>query len=153
MQAPSERHFIHGSIFLLANKLQKVGDRLTEEITTKQWFLLLVVAGMGDGAPAISAVADFMGTSRQNTAKMLQTLQREGYVGLAPHPEDRRSTTVRLTTKGRRVLDKVSAVGEGEIQRLFKGISDEQVACAVTVLRALSENLQQMERELDDEEG
>lgn len=147
MEAPSERHFIHGSIFLLANKLQAAGDRVTGEITMRQWFLLLVVAGMGSASPTISLVADFMGTSRQNTAKMLQALQKIGYVELGDCAKDKRSTTVRLTPKAQKTLGEVSAVGEGQIGKLFAGVSDEEVACTAGVLRKMFENLQKMEEE------
>lgn len=150
MKAPSERHFIHGGTFVLANRLQQVGDRLTGDITTKQWFLLVAINTSESQPPNITDLARDLGASRQNTAKMLAALARKGYVALTPDPGDQRSHTVRLTGRAGEKMRQVSDIGEGFIARLFAGVSDEEVAAGAGLMRKLFANLGQMEQATDD---
>ena len=36
--------YIYGGIFTLSNKLQLLGDKFDSNISTKQWFLIAVIA-------------------------------------------------------------------------------------------------------------
>ena len=145
LHIPSDKHFIHGSIFMLANRLQTIGDRISGEITSKQWFLLMMIGNLPDD-PAISRVAQTVGSSRQNTAKMLGQLEKKGCVVLQTDPQDHRSRTVRLTEKSRDLLAQYSRVGARFIDEMFEGVSDEQISCTKQVILQLFDNMEAMEQ-------
>ena len=42
MEIPA-REYLFGSIFLLSNKLQALGDGYLKEVTLKQWLLLIMI--------------------------------------------------------------------------------------------------------------
>ena len=144
MKAPSDKHFIHGSIFWLSNKLQVAGDKQIEGLTTKQWFLLLFVDGIEGEMPTITEIAKEMNTSRQNTAKLLEQLRKKGFVKIVGNPYDWRSQGVVVTEEGRVSLGKVSAIGESFIEQLFIGVSEEDITSVVRVFKQLYKNLDQI---------
>lgn len=151
MRAPSDKHFIHGSVFLLANRLQALGDRVTREMTSKQWFVLLAVAQL-QGQPQISQVAQEVGSSRQNTTKLLEQLAQKGYVRLVESPTDHRSRLVHLTKKAARRMAVISDEGGRFVQRLFVGIPDKEIAVTVQVLKQVFANIEAMESENESSE-
>lgn len=145
MRAPSDRHYIHGAIHLLANRIQAMGDKITNAISIKQWYVLLSASQMQ--SPSIVDIARDVGTSRQNTAKLLEQLAQKGFVNLGPCENDRRSRTVQLTPFARQEMPKIAKQGGVFVQRLLYGISDANVATARKVMEAIFVNLQEMETE------
>ena len=67
------RKFIFASLFLLANKLQTVGDRWDETITFKQWLLLIIIQ-FKESYPTLTETAELIGTSRQNIKQLVLKL-------------------------------------------------------------------------------
>ena len=63
MESPAREYWC-GSIFLLANRLQTLGDGYLEEVTRKQWLLLIMIHVMDRDQPSVTEVADFMGGTR-----------------------------------------------------------------------------------------
>ncbi len=148
MQAPSDKHFVHASIFLLSNKLQLVGDKITQDITTKQWFVLLMVDGMEEKQPSITQIAKRLGSTRQNIKQLLNPLERNGYVFLSTLQDDRRSQGVTLTSKGQRYLQEINRKGEAFIQRLYRGIGHGELHITVGVIQQLFANLADIQEEM-----
>jgi DNA-binding MarR family transcriptional regulator len=75
------KYLLFGGTFILANKLQFVGDKMVNVLTTKQWFLLLNILELSkEELPTVTSLASVMDTSRQNIAKMLEGLEKEGLV-------------------------------------------------------------------------
>lgn len=91
--------YLFGSIFLLSNKLQALGDSYLQEITVKQWFMLVMIHHMGKEPPSITEIAAFIGSTRQNVRKMLEALSVKGYVKLTVNPHDKRNLSVSLSEK------------------------------------------------------
>lgn len=145
MKAPSEKHFIHGGIFVLANRLQLVGDMFTGDITTKQWFMLVAVATSDIPQPAITDIAKDLGCSRQNVSRMLSTLVAKGYLVHEPSKEDARKQCIRLTAKAAEKMAEISAMGQRFIERLFEGVEDAQVLEGVRLIEQLNNNLLRIE--------
>lgn len=132
---------LYGSIFLLANRLQNLGDRLDREVPIKQWFLLAMVNEMEKDRPTMTEVAQFAGGTRQNTTRMLQALEQKGLVELVSGAEDRASVRVSLTEKSRKYLDKSHQSGNEMLARLFAGISEESLDAAMSVVSQMFKNI------------
>ncbi|MEG0217871.1 MAG: helix-turn-helix domain-containing protein, partial [Raoultibacter sp.] len=84
MNIPENKQYVlFGGVFVLANKLQVVADKRVQWLSTKQWFLLRNLNDLpADPPPTITTLAKETDTSRQNISKMLEVLQRQGYVEL-----------------------------------------------------------------------
>jgi DNA-binding MarR family transcriptional regulator len=145
----NNQSILFGGTFLLANKLQWVADRTVPGISSKQWFLLLTLSEMpAEPTPNMASLAHELDTSRQNVAKMLEALERQGHVALADNPADRRSRTVALTAQGRQTLGLMSGQSRDFFRRLFCGIGEEECAAAARVTVKMIENLLKMQADI-----
>ena len=137
----SEMQFIFGSVFLLANKLQIAGDKITEELTTKQWFLLVMISKMDKELPSMTDIANFTGSTRQNITKMLLILEKKGYITISTLPEDKKSMRVTLTEKCGEHFASKEKSGNELLEKIFAGISLDKLRSVSEVFMAMFENL------------
>lgn len=143
MEIPA-REYLFGSVFLLANKLQALGDGYLEEITLKQWLLLIMIHVMEKDQPSVTEVADVMGSTRQNARKMLEVLEGKGFVALCANPLDRRTLSVALTPKAEQFFAHFQSKGDAFLDRLFDGIPPEDLEATRRTVEALFENMERM---------
>jgi len=146
MEIPA-REYLFGSIFLLANRLQTLGDGYLEEVTLKQWLLLIMIHVMDREHPSVTEAADFMGSTRQNVRKMLEVLEGKGFVELLANPLDRRTLSVALTPKTEQFFARFQAKGDAFLDQLFAGIPPEELAVTCRTVEALFENMERMGEE------
>lgn len=146
MEIPA-REYLFGSIFLLSNKLQALGDGYLEEITLKQWLLLIMIHVMEKDQPSVTEVADVMGSTRQNVRKMLEVLEGKGFVALCANPLDRRTLSVALTPKAEQFFARFQSKGDAFLDRLFDRIPPEDLAATRRTVEALFENMERMGEE------
>ncbi len=94
------RHAAFGSLFVLAQHLDRLGDAVLASLglTTKQWLLLAVVEKAFEGRhPTLTEAAAVYGSSRQNVKAMARALETAGYLRLVPDRADRRALRLVLT--------------------------------------------------------
>lgn len=147
MNIPENKQYVlFGGVFVLANKLQVVADKRVQWLSTKQWFLLRNLNDLpADPPPTITTLAKETDTSRQNISKMLEVLQRQGYVELQDSAQDRRSQAVVLTEAGAQILQQVAQEATPFFGELFADIRKEECAAAAAVVIKLIEKLNQMQ--------
>ena len=146
MEVPT-REYLFGSIFLLANRLQTLGDGYLEEVTLKQWLLLIMIHVMDRDQPSVTEVADFMGSTRQNVRKMLEVLEGKSFVTLSANSLDRRTLSVALTPKTEQLFVRFQAKGDAFLDRFFDGIPPEDLEATRRTVEALFENMERMGEE------
>jgi DNA-binding MarR family transcriptional regulator len=73
------------------------------------------------------------------TTALLQRLDRAGYVGREPHPEDRRSTLLRLTPEAERDAGELYAPLVRAIDAAAGGLGEEARARVLAFLREIAE--------------
>ncbi|MCI1965008.1 MAG: MarR family transcriptional regulator [Oscillospiraceae bacterium] len=151
MKIPENKQYvIFGGAFVLANKLQLVADKKTHGLSTKQWFLLRNLSDLPDDPlPTITILARETDTSRQNVSKMLEVLQRQGYVALQDNTEDHRSQSVVLTEPGAQMLRQVAREAVPFFTELFSGISEEECTVSAGVIIKLIKNLYKMQEKME----
>jgi len=81
MDILDKQKYLFANFFLLANKLQVIGDfhLANDGITTKQWFLILIISQFKEKPPMITDVANLMGTSRQNVKQLALKLEEKDW--------------------------------------------------------------------------
>jgi DNA-binding MarR family transcriptional regulator len=94
-------HVVFGSIFGVANRLQRVLDAVLPEVTAKQFWLLAVLS-LFDEPPTLSQLAEAADTSHQNVRQLLDKLGAKGFVELTPDAKDSRAIRVGTTAKADR---------------------------------------------------
>lgn len=124
---------LFGMIFLLAQRWQVMGDRELADsgVTTKQWLLLVTMQAFFTEPPSMKALAEVMGTSRQNIKQIALNLQSKGLVAIYPDPVDKRILRFRLTARNREFWAERVDKDERYIESLFAQIppTDLAVTC------------------------
>ena len=136
-----KRFALFGYFFAMSNRLQTVGDRFYEEITCKQFFLMICLRLFENGAPTINELSEIMGCSHQNVKSIAGKLEEKGYLEISPDSDDARKLRIRLTNKADRLAKKYQKKELDFIDMLFTGISDKQIETTFKTLEKMEENI------------
>lgn len=147
MNRTTKEELIFGSILLLSNKMQIWGDALLNDLTLKQWFLLMLISKMNMQNPTIIEIAEFTGTSRQNVKKMLQHLEAKEYVCIAKSKTDGRASSVTLCKKTFDYFTDNEQKATKEVNQLFSEISEDDLDATNRTLNKLLLFLQSSPKE------
>ncbi len=136
-----KRFALFGYFFAMSNRLQTVGDRFYEEITCKQFFLMICLRLFENGAPTINELSEIMGCSHQNVKSIAVKLEEKGYLEIRPDSDDARKLRIRLTNKADSLAKKYQKKEVDFIDMLFTGISDKQIETTFKTLEKMEENI------------
>ena len=136
-----KRFALFGYFFAMSNRLQTVGDRFYEEITCKQFFLMICLRLFENGAPTINELSEIMGCSHQNVKSIAGKLEEKGYLEIRPDSNDARKLRIRLTNKADSLAKKYQKKELDFIDMLFTGISDKQIETTFKTLEKMEENI------------
>ena len=136
-----KRFALFGYFFAMSNRLQTVGDRFYEEITCKQFFLMICLRLFENGAPTINELSEIMGCSHQNVKSIAVKLEEKGYLEIRPDSDDARKLRIRLTNKADSLAKKYQKKELDFIDMLFTGISDKQIETTFKTLEKMEENI------------
>ena len=99
--------YLLGQVTMLwQRKLKKVLDPL--DLTQTQFVLLAAVAWLSKKSDAVTQIdiAHQSNADRMMVSKVLRTLEEKNFITRQEHETDTRAKTIRLTTKGERILQK-----------------------------------------------
>lgn len=142
-----DQHYIFGTLLNLSNAIDTVLDRDLKEfdLTSKQWFLALVIDNLFDEMPSITEVSKAMGSSHQNVKQVALKLEKKGLLDFVKDPKDGRRTKLKLTEKSLGVWKQTHSKGEGFTDQLFEGIGNAELAITKSVLAKMQINMNLME--------
>lgn len=148
MDTIDKHKYIFGSLFLLANKMQVIGDRYLgrDGITTKQWFLTVVLSQFGDNFPTLSEVAELMGSSRQNVKQLALKLGEKGFLTIQKDEQDARALRLILTEKSKTFWANRQKQDDQFVEDLFKDFSEEEADIIYSGFGKLFEKIGKLEK-------
>lgn len=79
-----------------------------------------------DGGAAISAVARAIGVDRPRASRLTTELLDDGLIQREPHPDDSRYAVIRLTERGRSVVDAGRAARRAAVTTALAGFTPEE---------------------------
>lgn len=91
-----------------------------------------------------TALAERLHVTPATITKMLQRMEKAGFVVRKPDPEDQRVSRVYLTKAGRAIQRKVRAVWERMDRETFDGFTQEERALLRRFLQQIRENLRRV---------
>lgn len=97
MDSLEQQAYSFGTMLVLVNRLQVLGDKLDKRVTLKQWLTIAVLLKSGAPFLPLTELADRLGSSRQNVKKLVLLLEKQGFVALRRDDSDARILRVRLT--------------------------------------------------------
>ena len=137
MNRTENEEYIIGCVSLLSNKITQFGDSILPDITFRQWFLLMMISKMEQQEKNINNIAEFVGTTRQNVKKMLNTLENKGYVLIKKSSNDARALNVELTEKAYQYFSENDEPTACETSKLFSAFSAEEIGNLAHILKKL----------------
>ncbi len=139
-----DRYIIFALIFLLSNRLQTIGDSFFKEVSTKQWFVLLVLDMMKDYPPTLNELSEAVGSSHQNVKQLVLKLEHKGYVELCKDEEDARRLRIIPTPKSAEFSKAYHEKNNLFIQQLFSSSNETELSVTKKVMSELGDALARM---------
>jgi DNA-binding MarR family transcriptional regulator len=106
-------------------------------LSLAQYQLLGALEGGGEGL-SVRGLAEAAGVAAPTATRMLDGLQRDGFVTRTPSPDDRRCVVVELTPAGREALARTHAQVVDARARIAASLSDAEREQAAALLRRLA---------------
>jgi DNA-binding MarR family transcriptional regulator len=94
-----------------------------------------------------STLAEKVGVKRATMTGLLDGLEKDGLVGRHAHPEDRRKISVRLTAKGRQVLEDMLPDYYRHIAKLMTNLTEKDRLELMSLLGKVNQRLSVLFRE------
>jgi DNA-binding MarR family transcriptional regulator len=110
------------------------------EMTPEQWMVILRL-WEADG-PSQSDLCEATLRDAPTMSRILATMERSGLVVRRPAPDDARARHVFLTKEGRALRKKLVPVARGLVERMVRGIHEEDLAAMRRTLIRMFENLE-----------
>ncbi|MCF7809027.1 MAG: MarR family transcriptional regulator [Candidatus Marinimicrobia bacterium] len=135
---------LFGTIFLLAQRWQTMGDRYlaAENITAKQWLLLASIEHLGGKPATLNEITRAFGTSRQNVKQLALGLEKRGFLNISQDDQDKRALRFEITSQNRNFWQKRAQADQKYISDLFKGIQAKDLEITLKTMQVLLINTQ-----------
>lgn len=142
-----DSQFIFGALLVVANKMDTLLERtlIKHNVTSKQWFLLLVLFNLFEKPPTIKEVAKEMGSSHQNVKQVALKLEEKGMLKLEKDKKDLRATRLILTEKSYEFWKEIEKDGKKFMDAFYNGIEKDEFQNTRLFISALMFNLSEME--------
>lgn len=146
MDTLEKQKYIFGSLFLLANKLQVVGDQYLgkDDMTTKQWFLTVMLSQFGDNPPTLTELSELMGSSRQNVKQLALKLEEKDFLKIEKDEQDARAFRLKLSEKSRTFWEVRQEQDDQYIKDLFADLSEDEINIISGCFRKLHQKIEKM---------
>ena len=108
-------------------------------ISPTQFFALSHLTALGP-MPQIE-LAGYLSTSAVSVVKLIDRLERDGWVVRRPSPEDRRANQVFLTKKARAIWRELTTHARSVLDQAYRGISEQEIETIKKSLQKIRQNL------------
>lgn len=112
------------NIFIIQNRIQTAYERVSAEISTKQWILL----GITENCPepkTLTRIGQLMGCSRQNVKQLAEALEAKGYIKI--NKGSSRAVCLELTEKARLYYDEIYESRKGFLDELYGVFTEDEI--------------------------
>ena len=119
----------------LATKLRKTGVPLTPE----QFMLIDLLWNQGEMTQ--QQLADQLQKDKNSVTKLVDAIEKKGFVIRRQNMHDRRSNTLILTEKANQLKPGAKQKGIDILDQMLEGISEEELRVFLATLHKLNENM------------
>lgn len=133
----------------VANLLRRSGDRFFREYgLTQSQFNVLMIARLNPDGLSQTEIAQELVVKAANTTVLLKRLEERGLVNRRPDPNDDRTKLVRISAKGKRLVEKVEAPYRDEVERLMQPLGKRELERFATCLETLRVTASELDERL-----
>jgi len=116
-------------------------------VSNSAGWCLIYLDRLGPDARQID-LAEELGITQPSLVRTLDQLQGNGLLERLPHPDDRRSNSIRLTDAGRDLVGRIEARLAALRRDLLHGVPEADIATAVDLLDLLSRRIEERRAQL-----
>ncbi|KEI80858.1 MarR family transcriptional regulator [Clostridium botulinum] len=142
-----KRYHVFGMLFLLSNKLEALGNNFLGELTTKQWFFMLILMNFFKEPPTLSELALEIGTSHQNAKQIAIKLEEKGFLVVKKDTKDKRVLRLTPTNKIEKYVKLRKDKDHFFIEKFFNVLTKEEVKNIYGSFTKLLDNIKVIENE------
>jgi DNA-binding MarR family transcriptional regulator len=130
-------------LFRLNSRVLAAGDRLVAELglTSARWQILGAIV-TAERAQPVAWLARDLGANRQNVQRIVNDLQKEGFVAFETNPHHRRAQLVVLTDKGKQAFEAAMRLQAPWVNGLSNGLLVKDIKTVHHVVTALRRKLE-----------
>lgn len=129
---------VYAALFCVANKMQAFSDEKLGSISSRQQMALTAIVHLPPEDTTLKNIAAMLGTSKQNTNKLLSSLQKKGCIEKRINPRDKRSINVQLTEAGEQLLHKSAEISIYTLAEIFTELNKEHLETLWSLLKQIS---------------
>ena len=119
----------------LAAKLREMGVPLTPE----QFMLIDILWNQGEMTQ--QQLADQLQKDKNSVTKLVDAIEKKGFVVRKQNPHDRRANTLVLTEKANELKPGAKQKGISILDQILEGISEDELRAFLSTLRKLNSNM------------
>lgn len=119
----------------LAAKLREMGVPLTPE----QFMLIDILWNQGEMTQ--QQLADQLQKDKNSVTKLVDAIEKKGFVVRKQNPHDRRANTLVLTEKANELKPGAKQKGISILDQILEGISEDELRSFLSTLRKLNTNM------------
>ena len=134
--------YVPAFVTFIANKLSNSATVLYQRnfgVNVTEWRIMSLLA-IEPGIPA-SRICHVIGFDKGPVSRTLAALQKRGLVAIRTAPDDGRTHSITLTTRGRAAHDKVIVAALDRERRLLSCLNRDEREVLIDLLRRIHENL------------
>jgi len=129
---------VYATLFCVANKMQAFSDEKLGNISSRQQMALTAIVHLSPEDTTLKNIAAMLGTSKQNTNRLLGSLQKKGCIETSISTKDKRSINVRLTETGEQLLHEGAEISIYAMAEIFRELSKEDLETLWSLLKKTS---------------
>lgn len=114
-------------------------------LTPEQFMLIDLLWNQGEMSQ--QQLADQLQKDKNSVTKLVDAIERKGFVVRRQNPSDRRSNTLVLTEKAEFLKDGAKEKGISILENMLEGISEKELKAFLITLRKLNDNMEVSESE------
>lgn len=122
-------------------------DLADDQITTKQWLMMIVMANAFRNPPSMQEVADALSTTHQNVKQLATRLEARGFLKMERDPENRRINRLKVTEECFEYWDKRTPENTRSIVSLFQGLEDVDIKNLFEIMGKLERTSSELYKE------
>ena len=104
------------------------------------------------GACRVNDIAEELSITVGGTSKLVDRIENAGHCGRLPNPADRRSSLIKLTPSGTKLLAKATVSFEAELDRRFEAVSSRALSQLGSTLGRLRAAVHELDKTPEQEQ-
>lgn len=121
----------------ISRKLKKRDTKNQRGLTASQYMIVLAIRLSSENGATVAGIANRLGTTKQNTSRMIPVLEQKGYISRAPGSGNKHASNLKLTDLGLDAMLEYAGTSAFSLTEIFKSFNEEELETLWHLLRKL----------------